>query len=272
MGYCAGCGKPLAEGGRFCAFCGAAASLPQTRPLMPLDAGASSPAPVTAAVETKRGGVLAVNALAFAFLLEVVFAVAGGGATLGQVVAVVAFGTGAAYIVLSLRAWKKLNATIKGSAIAWLAASFMIPVCLGNLMSLAIGDGTTYGVSPPASTAPSPASSGGEASYEQRIRPDTKTFVLQSVSLDFNWRKGAFDEVMIANFTLHNPTQYRFKDFEIKCTHSAPSGTVIDSNTRTIYEVVDPNSAKKVPNMNMGFIHSQVTRSVCQITDLVVLP
>jgi len=77
---------------------------------------------------------------------------------------------------------------------------------------------------------------------------------------------------MIANFTVHNPTQFRFKDFEIKCTHFAPSGTEIDSNTRTIYEIVNPNSTKTVTGMNMGFIQTQAARSSCQITDLTVVP
>jgi hypothetical protein len=76
---------------------------------------------------------------------------------------------------------------------------------------------------------------------------------------------------MIADFTIKNPTRYRFKDFEIKCTHSAPSGTVIDSNTRTIYQTVQPTSTKVVKEMSMGFINSQATRSGCQITDLVVI-
>jgi len=49
------------------------------------------------------------------------------------------------------------------------------------------------------------------------------------------------------------------------------SGTVIDSNTRTIYETVEPKSTKIVKEMNMGFINSQASKSGCEISDLVPL-
>lgn len=99
-----------------------------------------------------------------------------------------------------------------------------------------------------------------------------KGALLRDVKLDFTWSKDELGAIMIANFTIHNPTQYRFKDFEIKCTHFAPSGTVIDSNTRTLYEVIRSNSTSIFKQFNMGFINSQAAQSSCKITDLVVLP
>lgn len=101
---------------------------------------------------------------------------------------------------------------------------------------------------------------------------DPKQTLLQEVRLDFKWHKDGFGNIMIANFTLKNPTDYRFKDVEIKCTHSAPSGTVIDSNSRTVYETVEPHSTKVIKEMNMGFINSQASKSGCVIADLVPLP
>ena len=98
-----------------------------------------------------------------------------------------------------------------------------------------------------------------------------KEALLRDLKLDFNWRTEGFDDIMVANFTVTNPTSYRFKDFEIKCVHFAPSGTEIDSNTRTVYQVVEAKSKKVVRNMNMGFIHSQVKSSSCRITDLTLL-
>jgi hypothetical protein len=97
---------------------------------------------------------------------------------------------------------------------------------------------------------------------------DPKEVLLRDVKLTFKWYKEGFGNVMVADFTIKNPTQYRFKDFTIKCIHSGPSGTEIDSNTRTIYEVVQPKSTKVIKEMNMGFIHSQAARSGCGITDL----
>lgn len=74
-----------------------------------------------------------------------------------------------------------------------------------------------------------------------------------------------------ANFTIKNPTERRYKDVEITCSHYSPSGTNIDSNTRTIYEVVEPKSTKKIRNFDMGFIHSQAVKTSCSITDLTLM-
>lgn len=114
----------------------------------------------------------------------------------------------------------------------------------------------------------------GQAISEESISvasEDPREILLRDVKLDFNWSKSGFGSVMVADFVIRNPTQYRFKDFEIKCTHSASSGTVIDSNTHTIYEIVQPKSTKVIKGMNMGFINSQVASSSCGITDLAVV-
>ena len=76
---------------------------------------------------------------------------------------------------------------------------------------------------------------------------------------------------MEANFTIHNKGKRDVKDIEITCTHFAKSGTRIDSNTRTIYEIIKANSKKSFNNFSMGFIHSQAHKSSCGITDLVVM-
>ena len=94
---------------------------------------------------------------------------------------------------------------------------------------------------------------------------------MSDVKLTFTWEKEGFGNIMTANFTVKNPTQYRFKDFEVTCNHFAPSGTRIDSNTRTIYEIVPPKSTKRFRGINMGFIHSQAASSACGITDLTVM-
>ncbi len=63
-----------------------------------------------------------------------------------------------------------------------------------------------------------------------------KEIVLRDVKLDYRWYKSGFGSVMVADLTVTNPTAIRFKDFEVTCTHFAPSGTKIDSNTRTVYQ------------------------------------
>lgn len=45
---------------------------------------------------------------------------------------------------------------------------------------------------------------------------------------------------MMADFSVLNPTQYRFRDIEIECTHFGPGGTEIDSNTQTGFVFSEP--------------------------------
>jgi len=101
---------------------------------------------------------------------------------------------------------------------------------------------------------------------------DPKSTALSQVSLDFKWGKEGFGNIMEANFTVKNDSNYDIKDLEISCHHYAASGTQIDSNTRTIYDIVKAHSTKKFMKFNMGFIHSQATKSSCSITDLSVAP
>lgn len=99
---------------------------------------------------------------------------------------------------------------------------------------------------------------------------DPREDALANVKLDYKWSKDEVD-IMMASFVVKNESKYDIKDFEITCQHFAESGTNIDSNTRTIYDVVKAHSTRKFPNFNMGFIHSQAVRSGCKITDLKVV-
>lgn len=85
---------------------------------------------------------------------------------------------------------------------------------------------------------------------------------------DFSWTKEAFGSVMQATFTIKNLLPVKVKDIEVKCTHSAPSGTVIDSNRRTIYEIIGEGQTRTFRDVNMGFIHSQANRSGCAVVDV----
>jgi len=81
----------------------------------------------------------------------------------------------------------------------------------------------------------------------------------------FSWNKQGFGVVMEANFTIKNTASIDLKDFKIRCEHSAASGTLIDSNNHTIYDVVKANSTKNFRAVNMGFINSQAARSSCTV-------
>lgn len=86
-----------------------------------------------------------------------------------------------------------------------------------------------------------------------------------------SWRKDGLGTVMMLNLTLKNNAPIDIKDLEIKCAHSAESGTSIDSNARTIYQVVKAKSVRTISEFNMGFIHSQASSTSCKISSAVAV-
>ena len=65
-----------------------------------------------------------------------------------------------------------------------------------------------------------------------------KEIALEQVKLDYKWNIAGFGNVMEADFNITNDGDRDVKDIEITCTHFAKSNTKIDSNTRTIYEII----------------------------------
>ena len=112
--------------------------------------------------------------------------------------------------------------------------------------------------------------SGTSTSSTASSGPSPKKVAMNNVDLYFSWGKEGFGNVMEANFTITNNSEYQIKDIEITCTHYAKSGTRIDSNERTIFDVIPAKSKKKFDKFNMGFIHSQAEKTGCKITDLKV--
>jgi hypothetical protein len=87
----------------------------------------------------------------------------------------------------------------------------------------------------------------------------------------WSWRKESFG-VMEADFVITNGSSYDIKDIKIRCDHYAKSGTRIDSNTRTIYDVIKAGETKEFTKFNMGFIHSQAASSSASIQDFAIAP
>ena len=112
---------------------------------------------------------------------------------------------------------------------------------------------------------------GGNVSHRSTSPPPPpEKTALENVELvDFSWEKGGFDNVMLAKFVLRNDNDFPVKDIGVKCTHQAKSGTVIDSNTRVIYDVIGPKSRKTIRDFNMGLIHNQVESSSCEVVKVV---
>ena len=237
--FCSHCGREIPFGAPVCGGCGV--HIAATQPT-----GAPAPTRVVF-VYPKRGGRLAFWGLVAAIVF---------GAALGvkdNHMAIV-FGLTGALIIVTLLSWHRQETPVVGAGWAWGVAILLLFACFGNWRSSSYTDA---------------GSSSSSSSSSPVATLDPKQELLKSVQLTFKWEKGGFDNIMFADFTVKNTTFYDFKDFEITCTHFSPSGTQIDSNTRTIYETVGANSTKKIKHFDMGFIHSQVKSSNCTITDLV---
>lgn len=78
-------------------------------------------------------------------------------------------------------------------------------------------------------------------------------------------RKAGFGNVLMIDVTLRNDSLSNLKDFQITCQSKGNSGTVMDSNTRVLYEVVDARTSRTFSKVNMGFLHSQAASTDCSV-------
>lgn len=86
-----------------------------------------------------------------------------------------------------------------------------------------------------------------------------------NTALTYSWATDSFGMTMTANLTIENNNEIAIKDVVVHCDHSSKSGTKIDSNERTIYEVIAAGQSKSFPKFNMGFIHEQAETTHCFI-------
>lgn len=98
-----------------------------------------------------------------------------------------------------------------------------------------------------------------------------KDEIKEKINFENSWSKGGFDSIMMLDFKVTNKSNYSIKDFVIECTSSSNSGTKIDFNKKTVYEIVKAGQTKKMNDFSMGFIHSQATKSFCEITDFEII-
>lgn len=126
-----------------------------------------------------------------------------------------------------------------------------------------------------ATAAASPAAESTPATKpaaEQKWHPAwTHYMAMQSTSITkFHGYKDESGLVLYENLTIKNDGPAAVKDIAIKCDDFAPSGTAIDSNERTIYEIVPAHKTRTFYRFNMGFINPQSSASSCVIENLTV--
>ena len=98
----------------------------------------------------------------------------------------------------------------------------------------------------------------------------TKSSIRDLVTLEFTWTRDAFDTIMVADLTITNGSHVDIKDVVVRCTHFTKTGTKIDTNTETVYEVIKSNTSGFFPSVQMGFLHSAATKSSCGIKDFLL--
>jgi len=162
-------------------------------------------------------------------------------------------------------------AVVVGGVVVFVGSLLILLAALGSLTPpKPTTVASTVGDTPSANNARRPKET--IATPTPTPREDPKIVAMREVKLKLNsWKKGGFDSIMLVNLTIENPTEYSVKDVSITCTHYAPSGTEIDSNSRTVYEVVPAKGRKSIREFNMGFIHSQASTTNCEIRDLEVM-
>lgn len=104
-----------------------------------------------------------------------------------------------------------------------------------------------------------------EAMLAKQVR--MKSHPEEFLELDVTWSKGGFGAIMLLRGTIKNNSLVDLKDFKVRCEHSGPSGTVMDSNTRVVYERVNAGQTKRIGEVNMGFIDPQAATTSCEITN-----
>jgi hypothetical protein len=105
----------------------------------------------------------------------------------------------------------------------------------------------------------------GASSSSSPAAPDAREVALSKLRLSFDWKLGGFDNVILATFTVKNGNDFDVKDLRVRCEAFGKSGTRIDRNTRTVFDVVKAKGTKKLPEMNLGFVNSQAAKLACDI-------
>ena len=95
--------------------------------------------------------------------------------------------------------------------------------------------------------------------------PALETSPLAMLTLDYQWEKRGYVDMMSGDLTIENKNPFDVKDIEISCTHFDKNGTKLDSNARKLYEILKAKSKNAFKDFNMGFIHPKVNSTSCQV-------
>ncbi len=262
MAFCAECGQGLERGHKFCSGCGAVIAM-NAMSGAAFTANTIRPYPRDWVVEWLRAaagicGWAALAGLAVAVFLEVESPLTAQVSQDQSRLALFSFCSGSACLTLNLLRWNRHELPGRRRGAVMVGGFLLIVTLFGS-------QGGSGGVTPDAiAAAYPPAVAAGTVSPTE--------ILLRDVEVAFEWRKVQSGPMLFADFTVTNPTKYKFKDFEIRCAHYAPSGTEIDSNVQTIYEAMNADSTRTFTGVNMGFIHSRPASSQCSLRNFKLMP
>lgn len=76
-----------------------------------------------------------------------------------------------------------------------------------------------------------------------------------------NWYLGGFGSVAIHSLSIKNTSEVDYKDIKLQFVYSGNSGTILSTNSYTIYDTIPAGQTKTFNELNVGFVNSQVTNS-----------
>lgn len=85
------------------------------------------------------------------------------------------------------------------------------------------------------------------------------------------YRREVGRNLLLMNATIRNKSARAVKDVVIKCWFHGPSGTVIGSARKVIYQAVAPSDAFVASDLALGYVDPQVDHVSCGITDAVIV-
>jgi hypothetical protein len=98
-----------------------------------------------------------------------------------------------------------------------------------------------------------------------------KETIRQQLKLEhFAW-SAALGRIADVKFVLNNKSGYDVKDVEIECSFYGNSGTLLDNQTKTVFDIFKSKRRKKVPRLNMGIVDAQSRTCNCYVKDFVLI-
>jgi len=100
-----------------------------------------------------------------------------------------------------------------------------------------------------------------------------KLQLIEQVAEDMSFTTKAYvvqESSFLMEFTIENRASFALKDISITCDQIAPTGTIIQSHTETIYAIIQPSTRSAFSPIHYGNKHRQTQSLQCQIINFTV--